>query len=74
ADPYKDDQLGLLRLTKEGLIERDKIVIKNALDNNIPVGVVLGGGYALEIMDTVEIHFNTAKVCLEFLKEEKVNE
>ncbi|MCX7837139.1 MAG: histone deacetylase, partial [candidate division WOR-3 bacterium] len=51
ADPYKDDQLGLLRLTKEGLIERDKVVIKNALDNNIPVGVVLGGGYALNIMD-----------------------
>jgi len=71
ADPYKNDQLGLLRLTKEGLIERDKIVIKNALANNIPVGVVLGGGYALDVMDTVEIHFNTAKVCLELLKEER---
>lgn len=62
ADPYEKDQLGGLRLTKAGLRERDKVVIENARRLRIPVAVVLAGGYASEIEDTVTIHLNTIRV------------
>ncbi len=62
ADPYEKDQLGGLSLTKAGLKERDKVVIENARRLGIPVAVVLAGGYAAEIKDTVEIHLNTVRI------------
>jgi acetoin utilization deacetylase AcuC-like enzyme len=62
ADPYEKDQLGGLMLTKAGLKERDKLVIENARRLGIPVAVVLAGGYAAEIEDTVDIHLNTVRV------------
>jgi acetoin utilization deacetylase AcuC-like enzyme len=61
ADPYMFDQLGNLQLTIEGLVKRDEMVLKRAFDHANPVVVVLGGGYAQEIEDTVEIHCNTAR-------------
>jgi acetoin utilization deacetylase AcuC-like enzyme len=62
ADPYEEDKLGSLRLTKEGLRERDRIVIDEARALRIPVAIVLAGGYAVEFEDTVAIHLNTIKV------------
>ncbi|MDH7513852.1 MAG: histone deacetylase [Clostridiales bacterium] len=62
ADPYKRDKLGNLRLTKEGLRERDKIVINGARALRIPVAVVLAGGYSFEFEETVTIHLNTIRV------------
>jgi acetoin utilization deacetylase AcuC-like enzyme len=62
ADPYEKDQLGGLALTKAGLKDRDKIVIESARLLGIPVAVVLAGGYASEIKDTVEIHLNTVRI------------
>ncbi|MEO0156259.1 MAG: histone deacetylase, partial [candidate division WOR-3 bacterium] len=62
ADPYMFDQLGNLRLTIEGLIKRDEMVITYAYNNKLPMIVVLGGGYAQELEDTVEIHCNTARI------------
>jgi acetoin utilization deacetylase AcuC-like enzyme len=62
ADPYEKDQLGGLALTKAGLKERDKVVIENARRLKIPVAVVLAGGYATEIKDTVDIHLNTVRI------------
>jgi acetoin utilization deacetylase AcuC-like enzyme len=62
ADPYEKDQLGGLSLTKAGLKERDKVVIENARRLGIPVAVVLAGGYAAEIKDTVDIHLNTVRI------------
>jgi acetoin utilization deacetylase AcuC-like enzyme len=62
ADPYEKDQLGGLGLTKSGLKERDKIVIENARRLGIGVAVVMAGGYALEIKDTVDIHLNTVRI------------
>jgi acetoin utilization deacetylase AcuC-like enzyme len=67
ADPFKDDQLGNLMLTKEGLSERDRIVIGEAVKRGIPVAITLGGGYARKVDYTVEIHVNTAKVALSLL-------
>jgi acetoin utilization deacetylase AcuC-like enzyme len=62
ADPYEKDQLGGLRLTKDGLRQRDLIVIGEARRLRLPVAVVLAGGYAAEQEDTVGIHLNTIRV------------
>ena len=59
ADPYEDDQLGGLRLTKAGLRQRDRMVIAAARDASVPLVVVLAGGYARNVDDTVDIHCAT---------------
>jgi acetoin utilization deacetylase AcuC-like enzyme len=59
ADPYELDQLGGLSLTKEGLRARDRMVLDAARDARIPVIVVLAGGYARDVRDTVDIHLAT---------------
>lgn len=61
ADPYQEDQLGGLSLTMGGLIQRDLVVFKTAVSQNVPVAVVLAGGYACNTSDTVTIHCNTAE-------------
>jgi acetoin utilization deacetylase AcuC-like enzyme len=59
ADPYCEDQLGGLSLTKKGLLERDRKVFEEARRRKIPVATVLAGGYARRLEDTVCIHVNT---------------
>jgi acetoin utilization deacetylase AcuC-like enzyme len=59
ADPYREDQLGGLELTIEGLKKRDELVFKVAWARNIPVMVTYAGGYAQNVEDTVTIHSNT---------------
>ena len=59
ADPYRNDQLGGLALTMEGLRTRDKNVFEEARKRNIPVVTTLAGGYARRVEDTVQIHVNT---------------
>lgn len=62
ADPYKEDQLGGLSVSIDGLAARDRLVFRAALDAGIPVMVALAGGYAMDTDDTVTIHCNT---CIE---------
>ena len=59
ADPYKEDQLGGLSLSIEGLTKRDELVFRVARARSIPVMVTFAGGYAQNIEDTVTIHSNT---------------
>lgn len=59
ADPYCEDQLGGLSLTKAGLLQRDRKVFEEARRRKIPVATVLAGGYARRVEDTVRIHVNT---------------
>ena len=68
ADPYFGDQLGGLSLTFEGLQERDRLVIRSALEEGVPVAIVLAGGYAQSVEDTVTIHANTAEVAKQELE------
>jgi acetoin utilization deacetylase AcuC-like enzyme len=68
ADPYRDDQLGGLKLSLEGLERRDRLVFEKAHARNIPVAVTLAGGYARQLEDTVQIHATTARVAREFAK------
>jgi len=66
ADPYREDQLGGLRLTKEGLEKRDRLVYEKARAKKIPVAVTLAGGYARKVEDTVLIHSNTVRIAKEY--------
>jgi len=59
ADPFSEDQLGGLSLTKKGLMERDRRVFEEARGRGIPVVTTLAGGYARRVEDTVRIHVNT---------------
>jgi acetoin utilization deacetylase AcuC-like enzyme len=65
ADPYMEDQLGGLLLTMDGLARRDRLIYTLAHDRGVPVAVTLAGGYSFNLMDTVAIHVNTAKVAAE---------
>jgi acetoin utilization deacetylase AcuC-like enzyme len=59
ADPFREDQLGGLSLTIEGLKRRDELVFRVARARDIPVMVTFAGGYAQRLEDTVTIHCNT---------------
>ena len=59
SDPFKEDRLGGLALTLEGLRRRDRLVLDAAASASIPVAVVLAGGYAERVEDTVQAHANT---------------
>jgi len=59
ADPYREDQLGGLALTMEGLARRDAFVFGYAKRHRVPVAITLAGGYARRVEDTVGIHVNT---------------
>lgn len=61
ADPYREDQLGGLNLTIEGLKARDRLVFDLAKKHRAPVAAVLAGGYSKDVEDTVTIHANTAR-------------
>jgi acetoin utilization deacetylase AcuC-like enzyme len=59
ADPYREDQLGGLSLSIEGLKRRDQLVFRVARAREIPVMITFAGGYAQKLEDTVTIHCNT---------------
>ncbi len=61
ADPYRHDQLGGFRLTLEGLERRDEIVFAACRERNIPVATTFGGGYAVDVADTIAIHLTTVR-------------
>ena len=61
ADPYEEDQLGGLSLTLEGLRRRDRMVLERAVERSIPVAVLMAGGYAHQLADTVSIHVATVE-------------
>ena len=59
ADPWEGDPLGRLSLTKEGLRRRDELVLARLAD--VPTCVVLAGGYADDVGDTVDINLATLR-------------
>jgi acetoin utilization deacetylase AcuC-like enzyme len=61
ADPFEEDQLGGLGLTRDGLRRRDRLVFNAALELNVPLVVTLAGGYARRLDDTVQIHATTVE-------------
>lgn len=63
ADPFRNDRLGGLALTFEGLRARDRMVFSAARAKGVPIVVVLAGGYAVDVEDTVEVHVGTVVEC-----------
>ena len=68
ADPYREDQLGGLKLSLDGIERRDRLVLQAARAKNIPVMITLAGGYARSLEDTIRIHSNTVRAAKEFAK------
>jgi acetoin utilization deacetylase AcuC-like enzyme len=68
ADPYHDDRLGRLALTKQGLLNRDRLVLEACTTARLPVAVSMAGGYARDIEDTVDIHYATVETAAWFCR------
>jgi len=66
ADPFFYDRLGRLKLTKAGLSDRDRLVLTLCREAGLPVAVTMAGGYAEEVEDTVDIHYETVRLAAEF--------
>jgi acetoin utilization deacetylase AcuC-like enzyme len=64
ADPFDEDQLGGLGLTKAGLRARDRMVMNACTQAAVPVVVLLAGGYARNLEDTIDIHYATFEEAL----------
>ena len=69
ADPFQGDRLGRLALSKAGLARRDEMVLDFCRRKSLPVAIVLGGGYAKDIADTVDIHFRTFQIAAMYWKD-----
>ena len=65
ADPYEGDRLGRLALTKDGLAQRDRLVLRTLREAHVPTAISMAGGYARELDDVVEIHFRTVSLAAE---------
>lgn len=45
TDILVNDPLGLMRVSEEGVIERDAMVFEFAMEMGVPICMVLSGGY-----------------------------
>jgi acetoin utilization deacetylase AcuC-like enzyme len=68
ADPYFDDAFGRMKLTKPGLLERDRFVLESCRAIGLPVAITMAGGYAKRVEDTADIHFNTVQLAAEMMR------
>ena len=66
ADPFCDDRLGRLALTKDGLLARDRQVLEFVRGLGAPMAIAMAGGYGRTIQDTVDIHFQTVNCALQY--------
>jgi acetoin utilization deacetylase AcuC-like enzyme len=66
ADPFYDDRLGRLALSKSGLLKRDRMVFEACEAACLPVAVTMAGGYARNIDDTVDIHYHSIETAAWF--------
>jgi len=65
VDILKTDKLGRLWISREGCMQRDRIVLKLAKDKNIPLVASMGGGYSENFRDIIEAHANTFRLAQE---------
>ena len=68
ADPFEGDRLGRLCVTKSGLAERDRIVLETCKQRGIPVAITMAGGYARDVEDTVDVHFQSIRRAADLLR------
>jgi histone deacetylase 11 len=46
TDIFQKDPLGRLSVSEAGIIQRDELVFREALDRHVPVMMLLSGGYS----------------------------
>ncbi len=70
ADPFITDRFGRMSVSKKGLLERDRLVLEACREAGLRVAIVMGGGYAQNVQDIVDIHYQTialaAKLAVDF--------
>ena len=66
ADPHEGDRLGRMKLTFDGLAQRDKMVLEAANARRIPLAIAMAGGYGREIDDTIRVHLQTVAIAAEY--------
>jgi acetoin utilization deacetylase AcuC-like enzyme len=62
ADPWEGDALGRLKLTKHALRRRDELVVHTAEAVGASICLTLGGGYAPDVADTVDINAQSVEI------------
>ncbi|MDC2993290.1 histone deacetylase [Candidatus Pelagibacter sp.] len=67
VDIHYNDRLGKLKISDNGIFERDELVIDNFFSNKVPICGVLGGGYNEDFNKLVELHSSLHKTCAKFL-------
>ena len=72
ADPLEGDKLGRLSVTKSGLAERDRMVLEACRERDIPIALTMAGGYAKQVEDTVDVHFQTVERAAKMLEPERI--
>ena len=65
ADPHEGDRLGRLKLTSDGLAERDRRVFAWLEARRLPVAVSMAGGYGRDIGVTVDLQARTLALAWE---------
>ena len=68
ADPYVEDRIGRLAVTPAGLANRDRFVLRQCFRANIPVAILMGGGYARPISKTVALNMQTVEIAAALLQ------
>jgi len=69
VDPHKDDRLGRLSLSDEGLAARDRYVLSTCLEAGVPVTGVIGGGYGKDVRVLAKRHATLHRAADEVLAE-----
>lgn len=62
ADPYINDRLGRLAVSKKGLAQRDQLVLEYCHTATVPIAITMAGGYARHVADTVDLHVQTVRL------------
>lgn len=63
ADPHEGDRLGRMKVTKTGLARRTAIVLDLCGTFAVPLAVTMAGGYGRDVNDTVDVYFDTVRLC-----------
>lgn len=66
ADPHEGDRLGRLKLTADGLEARDRRVLDWCWQRRIPAVITMGGGYGVNLADTVGVQITTYRVAASY--------
>ena len=67
VDIFRDDGLGNLNISREGIIQRDKMILENFRKKRVPVTTVIGGGYSVDKSELASRHAIVFEVAIEMI-------